>query len=704
MSVSTVRQPADMVGGRNARVPRGIASWPDRNARRAARITSRLASRLTCAITFPRLQRLVELTARRVREEIAVAISAIRAAAKALRVIDAWALDVRRRGSVNLSGVGRVPTVSRPAAVISSAFRSVTAWRDGRGATGWRFAGFRTRSVVRRHRDGLRSRYRFGSAWARTMPGGDGWIVAGRWGGMLGAPRRFVDSGWRTIPVIVSGAVAGLQSSVVGARRGLVGFQERTILAAKAQVSVVTATLSCGSSSVRGGVAQAYHRSAAESRSFVSAATRGLQRAGKRGRTSVTAAWGRTVKTVEALTLIVIARVRRGGRRARAGTGAAWRQGVWVVRSTVSAAGARLWRGVRAGRAGLAVGWNAAVAAISSAIVFMLAGLRGIVRWIRAKLAAAMQPRTPPLEGVVFEVVGGLHDGVRVMLESGTYRIGCTAEADIVLRDPGVMPGHAVLGVQRGNIRLEATGEDVGVGTRIVMKGHGCRLRLPLQLSIGEASLRLSYVETRSARRPRLALAGIAVASVCAVALIALGFLREEGMAGVGPTPAPAAPTRVASSDPAAGLPASDERDQIVDPAMLERIRQELTAHIKDAKIRTFRVTVVDGGLAVSGILGARDRTSWSDVQYWFDQTYRGCLALTTNFTESEPPNLQLRAVWFGEHPYVITAQGQHFNQAQSWTMVGPFNKSARTTLCSPKMETPNRSRIGDGLIEHSYP
>jgi hypothetical protein len=74
-------------------------------------------------------------------------------------------------------------------------------------------------------------------------------------------------------------------------------------------------------------------------------------------------------------------------------------------------------------------------------------------------------------------------------------------------------------------------------------------------------------------------------------------------------------------------------------------------------------VTIADGGLAVSGILGAHDRTIWSDVQYWFDQTYRGRVALTNNFIESKPPNLQLRAVYFGEGPYVITAQGQHFNQ-----------------------------------------
>ena len=499
------------------------------------------------------------------------------------------------------------------------------------------------------------------------MPAVERWVGAGSSGSALGARRRLIDS-WRgTIPAIMSrtaGAIANLQSGVVGVRRGLVDLQNRAILGAKTQVSVVSTTLSCGASSVGVGVAQVYRRSAAKSRLFVLAVARAVLRSGKRGRSGVMAAWGATVKTVDAVTSIATARVQRGGGHARAGVSAAWRRTVSIVRSKVFAIRAGLRRAMRVARSRLAAGLRGAVAVISSWTSFLLAGLRDAVRWGRAHLAAAMQPRTPPLEGVVFEVVGGLHDGVRVMLESGTYRIGCTAEADIVLRDPGVMPGHAVLGVERGNIRLEATGDDVGVGTRTVMKGHGCRLRLPLELSIGEASLRLSLVETRSAGRSRLAIAGIAVASVCAVALIALGFLREEGMAGVGPTPAPA-PTRVASSDPTAGLPAPehDEHEQIADPTMLERIRQELTAHIKDAKIRTLRVTIADGGLAVAGILGTRDRTSWSDVQYWFDQTYQGRAALTTNFTESKPPNLQLRAVWFGERPYVITAQGQHFNQ-----------------------------------------
>src|SRR3954468_9081120 len=44
-----------------------------------------------------------------------------------------------------------------------------------------------------------------------------------------------------------------------------------------------------------------------------------------------------------------------------------------------------------------------------------------------------------------FDVVAGFHQGVRLPLNRAEYRIGSTAGSDIVLRDPGVAPVHAVL-------------------------------------------------------------------------------------------------------------------------------------------------------------------------------------------------------------------------------------------------------------------
>ena len=349
----------------------------------------------------------------------------------------------------------------------------------------------------------------------------------------------------------------------------------------------------------------------------------------------------------------------------RRSTAAAWHKTASTVSSSASTIVAGLRRSAQGVRAGASRVWGRSTAAIESSIAAVVTALRNRARGVRARVAATRHPRTPPLEGVVFEVVRGLHDGVRVMLENGVYRIGSTAEADIVLRDAGVVPGHAVLGVQRGNVRLEATGDNVGIGSQTVLKGHGCRLRLPLEFSIGEACLRLSHVEPQSGGRSPWAVTGLAVGSVCVIALLALGFLREEGKARVELAPPSAPTTRLASSDPTAGLAAlaRSEREQIVDPRTLERAQQEIAARLKDAKIHMLRVNVEDGRLAVSGILLAHERAKWSEIQYWFDQTYRGRLGLTANFTENKPPNLQLRAVWFGDRPYVITADGQHFNQ-----------------------------------------
>jgi hypothetical protein len=140
------------------------------------------------------------------------------------------------------------------------------------------------------------------------------------------------------------------------------------------------------------------------------------------------------------------------------------------------------------------------VASAGSAGVYVGVELRRGVRDMFGALRrwAARRRAAANLAGVTFEVVSGLHGGVLLMLENGDYQIGSTPEADIVLRDPGVAPAHAILGIQRGAVRLEATGGDVGVGGQVISKGHGCRLKLPLDLSLGGALSSASPSRSRS--------------------------------------------------------------------------------------------------------------------------------------------------------------------------------------------------------------
>src|SRR3954464_13797592 len=92
----------------------------------------------------------------------------------------------------------------------------------------------------------------------------------------------------------------------------------------------------------------------------------------------------------------------------------------------------------------------------------------------------------------VLESTAGFHRGVRLELEPGDVRIGSTPGSDIVLRDAGIAAEHAVLRVGRRTIDLHAIGGDVRVGEKIIANGYGCALQAPIDLTIGEARLRIS--------------------------------------------------------------------------------------------------------------------------------------------------------------------------------------------------------------------
>jgi Inner membrane component of T3SS, cytoplasmic domain/Inner membrane component of T3SS, periplasmic domain len=336
----------------------------------------------------------------------------------------------------------------------------------------------------------------------------------------------------------------------------------------------------------------------------------------------------------------------------------------------------------------IATGCAQAIAAVYSLTLTVVAtSARGVRHMpVVLKRAVAGGRSASDLAKVTFEVLSGLHGGVLLRLENGDYQIGSTAEADIVLRDPGVAPAHAILGVQRGAIRLEATGGDVGIGEQMISKGHGCRLKLPLDLSLGEACFRLSAVESQSAGRLHWAIAGIAVCFIVFAGLLTIGSFHYDDLHAAGTLPSglvrlagvPPSPSTVPTSTvPTSSVPPLDrpERDQDIDRvrSQVERSKkpgvdidealQELTARINGTNIRNLRVSAAQGRLLVSGLLDKRDVAAWSEVERWFDQTYQGRVILTTNFSVGggqTMPVLQLRAVWFGEGPYVVTADGRH--------------------------------------------
>ena len=341
----------------------------------------------------------------------------------------------------------------------------------------------------------------------------------------------------------------------------------------------------------------------------------------------------------------------------------------------------------------------------------------------------------------VLESTAGFHRGVRLELEPGDFRIGSTSGADIVLRDAGIAAEHAILRVGRRSIDLHAVGGEVRVGEEIIANGYGCALRAPIDLTIGEAQLRISIERNQAPARPPVEPGGaparsripaallIAVALLLAVPVLGLAAMRPaapkaDGLTSAAPFDvADAHVERIAQLNHAeaaggqtlsvtdasrlmANLPAADRQfiqhclstrtgisvhEAIAElngcdrqpppnpgPALnAEDAGRKLTEHLVASGLSGLRVSTGAGQVVVTGSIMKQQTDAWTEVQQWFDAAYRGRLVLVAKVTLTESqkpmPVINVQAVWFGENPYVITAEGNRYYKGafldNGWTI-----------------------------------
>ena len=335
--------------------------------------------------------------------------------------------------------------------------------------------------------------------------------------------------------------------------------------------------------------------------------------------------------------------------------------------------------------------------------------MSSFTNWLSA--AVSSSPST-----FVLESTAGFHRGVRLALEPGDVRIGSTPGADIVLRDAGIAAEHAVLRVGRRTIDLHAIGGEVRVGENVIANGYGCALQAPIDLTIGEARLRISIERNQAAAptpaepgaapaRPRISKAiMIAGALLLAVPALGLAAMRPAAKANDLSSVARAEArgnenlTLTSASKLMADLPAADRkfiehclssrpgisvRDAIaelngcgdrqappsVGPALnalnAEEAGRKLTERLEASGLSGLRVNAAGGQVAVTGSITKQQTGAWTEVQQWFDAAYRGRLVLVANVTPTEAkkpaPVMNVQAVWFGERPYVITTEGNRY-------------------------------------------
>lgn len=272
----------------------------------------------------------------------------------------------------------------------------------------------------------------------------------------------------------------------------------------------------------------------------------------------------------------------------------------------------------------------------------------------------ALAPAAEQTVGVMIE--GGLHEGARLSLDAGSYRIGSAADCDIILHDDGVATRHALLRVVEGEIHLEAVGGSVALDPerrRVLPAGSGVKPALPATIWIGQARLRLTG---RAAARSGMRGTAIAASGLLAVA----GALVVHAMT----SPPAAMPMVAAQSGGSSALVAPASGGQVSEAAA------QLRRRLASSGLTGVAVTASGERVLATGTIEPAQQQAWSAAQQAFDAAHGGRLQLGSEVRvaqREDGPKVSLQAVWLGEQPYVLTADGGRHHQGafldNGWTI-----------------------------------
>ncbi len=308
-----------------------------------------------------------------------------------------------------------------------------------------------------------------------------------------------------------------------------------------------------------------------------------------------------------------------------------------------------------------------------------------------AALMRPFRPGAPDPDGrttgreVALRVTHGLHAGATLDLAEPLYTVGSSTESDIVLRDTGIAPVHARLRRKGGQVEIEAVGGDVTLASgEVVPKGHGRRCKLPVEVVFGEAQVLLTGPEQAPvgfpfAGRPILVAAGL-VAAAFVLSIAANGLSLADSDRSLQGAAGDAKLTKLAFADGLQQYAATDATEGAATaaqgPVSAAEAGKQLELRLEQAGIGSLNVEDSHGRLTVSGIIPASKSEAWTETQSWFDQTYRRHIPLASDVmvgSAEQAPRLRLQAIWYGERPYVITADGARYHEGaftnDGWTI-----------------------------------
>ena len=284
-------------------------------------------------------------------------------------------------------------------------------------------------------------------------------------------------------------------------------------------------------------------------------------------------------------------------------------------------------------------------------------------------------------QSIAFCVTHGFHTGAELNLGKPLYTVGSSTEADIVLRDAGIAPIHARLRRRGSQIEIEAVGGDVTLSSGgTIREGHGSRCRLPVGISVGDAHVQLTGPERAPSRwaifNSPLLIAGSVFFAVFAVSIAAngLSFAKPDETETGKASAQNNGLTKLAFAGDAG-------RDVLTDasPAQAQTAAEaesQLRQRLEQSGLNTLTVQPSPGRLLVSGMIPNEKSGAWTETQSWFDQTFGAHIPLVSNVmtgNAEQAPRLTLQAIWYGERPYVIAADGARYHEGaftnDGWTI-----------------------------------
>ncbi len=94
---------------------------------------------------------------------------------------------------------------------------------------------------------------------------------------------------------------------------------------------------------------------------------------------------------------------------------------------------------------------------------------------------------------------------------------------------------------------------------------------------------------------------------------------------------------------------------------------EKLRARVAAAGLARLQIATADGNrIVVTGVVPEKQMSAWSEIRSWFDATYAQNPLLVAQVSASDAvpiQNLRLRAIWFGEMPYIVTSNGRRHHE-----------------------------------------